>query len=410
MTIERWLTRIFEQAPVATALLEGPDYRIKLANATMYEIWQLPKDNHPVIGQPVFEAFPNIAGIGLEELLAEVRRTNQPIKGVEAPYIRAGNQTAYVNFVYAPIHDERGNVDIVVVATDVTQQVIARQQMKESEDRYRRLTEELADANQELVSSNAAYATINQKLEETNKLLIQSNANLQQFAYVASHDLQEPLRKIEQFGEMLKEKFADQLGEGVDYINRMQTAASRMSALIRDLLAYSRISSQRDTRKVTPLATVLDQVIADLDLRIQETNAKLKIDPLPTVMGDSTQLGQLFQNLLSNALKFRRPDSTPQIQITCQRVTANNLPATVKPAHKTNAYYRIDVVDNGIGFDEKYLDRIFQVFQRLHSRNQFAGTGIGLAICEKVVINHGGAIVATSQPDKGATFSIYLPV
>ena len=127
------------------------------------------------------------------------------------------------------------------------------------------------------------------------------------------------------------------------------------------------------------------------------------------VQGDKSQLGQLFQNLLNNALKFRKTGQTPQISITCQTIAATNLPVAVKPSRAAASYHCIDVADNGIGFDEQYVDRIFQVFQRLHGRSQFAGTGIGLAICEKVTANHGGAITASSQPGEGAIFSVYLP-
>jgi signal transduction histidine kinase len=135
----------------------------------------------------------------------------------------------------------------------------------------------------------------------------------------------------------------------------------------------------------------------------------VEISELPVIFGDPTQLGQLFQNLLSNALKFRREDVTPIISVRAQSVFAPDLPPSVRPARSTHQYYRIDVADNGIGFEEKYLDRMFEVFQRLHGKGEFSGTGIGLAICEKVVTNHGGAITASSQPGQGATFSVYLP-
>ena len=248
-----------------------------------------------------------------------------------------------------------------------------------------------------------------QKLEENNEALSRSNEHLQQFAYVASHDLQEPLRKIQSFGNLLQSQYADQLGEGNDYLDRMQAAAGRMSILIKDLLTFSRISTHQDTAVPVPLTTLVSAVVNDLDLTIQETEAQITIDPLPIIQGDPTQLGQLFQNLLSNALKFRRTGNTPVIQISCQTISASQLPTAVKPALATATYYRIDVADNGIGFDEKFRDRIFQVFQRLHGKSEFAGTGVGLAICEKVAANHGGGITAHSQPGKGAIFSVFLP-
>lgn len=239
--------------------------------------------------------------------------------------------------------------------------------------------------------------------------LQRSNENLRQFAYIASHDLQEPLRKIQQFGDLLKSEYSDQLGPGTAYLDRMQLAASRMSTLIRDLLSYSRIATQQDTTQQVSLRQVIDDVMTDLSLLTDEANSAIRIDSLPTISGDVSQLGQLFQNLLSNALKFRRPDVQPVITISCVTVPADALPDSVQPVRLADAYYRIDVSDNGIGFDEKYLDRIFQVFQRLHTRSEYAGTGVGLAICSKVVANHGGAITARSQPGQGSTFSIYFP-
>uniref|UniRef100_UPI0009AF805B PAS domain-containing protein n=1 Tax=Spirosoma rigui TaxID=564064 RepID=UPI0009AF805B len=275
--------------------------------------------------------------------------------------------------------------------------------------------EELAATNEELESSNEEYAAINEELTESTDLLLRSNDNLQRFAYIASHDLQEPLRKVQQFGDLLRAGYGDQLSDGIEYLTRMQSAASRMSTLIKDLLTFSRIATRQDAHELVSLTELVRQTIDDLDLVITESGAVVTVDPLPTVVGDAGQLSQLFTNLLSNGLKFRRTDELgklvpPQIRFSSRLVLAHELPPGVKPTRMASKYNRIDVADNGIGFDEKYLDRIFQVFQRLHGKNEFAGTGIGLAICEKVVANHGGAITAASQLGEGATFSVYLPV
>ncbi|AUD03846.1 sensor histidine kinase [Spirosoma pollinicola] len=248
-----------------------------------------------------------------------------------------------------------------------------------------------------------------QQLEVSLEDLRRSNENLKQFAYVASHDLQEPLRKVQQFGDLLKRQYAPHLGEGVTYLDRMQLAAHRMSQLIHDLLSYSRIATGSERLESVSLEQVVQEVISDLDVVIDETGAYLDVSPLPTVSGDSSQLRQLFQNLISNALKFRQPNSNPVIHIRAHLIAADTLPDTVRPASGVSKYYKIDVSDNGIGFEEHHVERIFQVFQRLHGRNQYAGTGIGLAICEKVAANHGGTIRAQSSPGMGATFSVYLP-
>ncbi|RAJ96073.1 PAS domain S-box-containing protein [Larkinella arboricola] len=240
--------------------------------------------------------------------------------------------------------------------------------------------------------------------------LQRSNANLEQFAYVASHDLQEPLRKIQAFGDVLLAQYGPQLGGGIDYLQRMQSAASRLSVLIKDLLAFSRISTHRELNTWVSLNEVIQAVLLDLEVGISETNAQIKVAELPVIRGDASQLGQLFLNLFSNAIKFRQADTTPQIRVTCRTLANSQLPASVKPIHLSALYYLIEVTDNGIGFEQKYAERIFQVFQRLHGKSHYAGTGIGLAICARVVANHNGIIRATSEPGSGATFEIYLPV
>ncbi|GAB4030014.1 PAS domain S-box protein [Spirosoma gilvum] len=286
-----------------------------------------------------------------------------------------------------PIRDESGNLLLWVgTATDIHEQ---KQLAASLEEQIQARTEQLMASNYDLR---------------------RSNENLEKFAYIASHDLQEPLRKIQSFGDILKAQHAEGLGDGVDYLERMQTAAARMSLLIKDLLTFSRISTRQEMTAVVSLNRVVAEVIDTLEFAIEQSEAKVQVAALPTVSGDESQLRQLFQNLLSNSLKFQKEGTIPLIQIQTERVKAHELPTAVRPGRSVDAYHRISVSDNGIGFDEKYIDRIFQVFQRLHGRNEFAGTGIGLAICEKVVANHGGAITANSKPGQGATFIVYLPI
>ena len=257
------------------------------------------------------------------------------------------------------------------------------------------------------------------QLELANHELKRSNENLQSFAYVASHDLQEPLRKLISFASILQTQFADTLPPQVsDMLDRMNSSAERMRLLIQDLLAYSRVGTQQDSVKAVKL-TKLIQDLQENELwsALYPHKANLHVGELPTLLADPFQMRQLFQNLLSNALKFCPKGTAPVVSVTSRLVDRAEVPASLlspvragdnKPAG--GAFYEIAVTDNGIGFDEKYLDRIFQVFQRLHGRNQYAGSGIGLAICQKIVERHHGAITATSKPDVGSTFRVFLPV
>ncbi len=258
-----------------------------------------------------------------------------------------------------------------------------------------------------------AIAINNQRLEEMRNQaeetliayateLERSNRELQDFAYVASHDLQEPLRKINSFGDRLHTRYSSLFDDrGRDYLNRMQNAAARMQALIQDLLIYSQVTTTAQPFVSVDLVTVVQDVLSDLETTIEEFNGQVEVDTLPTIEADRTQMGQLFQNLIGNALKFHQKDTTPIVKVQGQCLPDQDC---------GNELCRITVADNGIGFSEKYLDRIFGVFQRLHSRSDYEGTGVGLAICRKIVERHGGTITATSAPEQGTTFIITLPV
>jgi PAS domain S-box-containing protein len=239
--------------------------------------------------------------------------------------------------------------------------------------------------------------------------LMRSNEELQQFAYIASHDLQEPLRKIQAFGDRLKNKYHDQLAEqGSDYIERMQNAAQRMQVLINDLLALSRVKTKVQSFVPMNLAQAAQEVLSDLEVRIQKTGGRVEVGDLPTINADPLQMRQLLQNLIGNALKFHRDEEPPVVKIYGRKLFGEEQQsAGISPA---GDIYQIFVEDNGIGFDEKYLDRIFNVFQRLHSRSEYEGTGMGLAICRKIVEHHGGSITAKSTLGQGTTFIVTLPI
>jgi len=263
--------------------------------------------------------------------------------------------------------------------------------------------------NEELRQNKSQLETSQQQLADDIGELSRSNTELSQFAYVASHDLQEPLRKIQAFSSMLTEQYGPALDANAqDIIRRMQMATGRMQELIRGLLAYSRLNTEKHSFQAVSLSALVAEVQGDLETAIRDRNAQIQIDSLPVIQGNTLQLRQLFQNLLSNALKFTPPDRSPIVRVNTRTIPADQLP--IPNVGKSIHYLEVSVVDNGIGFDDKYVDRIFNLFQRLHGRTEYAGTGIGLAICKKVVDNHGGYLTARSQPGKGATFLMYLPL
>lgn len=245
-------------------------------------------------------------------------------------------------------------------------------------------------------------------LEEVEKKVLEQTREFQEFAYAVSHDLQEPLRKVIAFGDRLREKCALQLGDdGLNYLTRMQDATLRMSALINDLLELSRVSTKARPPVPVNLNAIVSEVLSDLEVLVEKTHGKVEVGALPTIDADPTQMRQLFQNLIGNALKFRKKDVAPLIKVTAEPV-AN--PASSEAAGVNgDRHWRIKVQDNGIGFEEKHREKIFEVFQRLHSRSEYQGSGVGLALCRKIVARHNGSIAAEAAPAMGATFLITVP-
>jgi PAS domain S-box-containing protein len=230
--------------------------------------------------------------------------------------------------------------------------------------------------------------------------LQRSNEELREFAMIASHDLQEPLRKVQMFGDRLKSEFADALGPtGQDYLGRMQNAASRGQALIQGLLAYSRLTTKAPPPSLVDLGVVAAEVVSDLEAQIGQVGGTVEMGPLPAIQGDALQMRQLFQNLVGNALKFHREGVPPVVRVS----------ATIARLQGSLCVWQIEIADNGIGFDERYLDRIFKLFQRLHERGTYEGAGMGLAICRKIAEHHHGAITARSVPGQGTTMLVTLP-
>jgi PAS domain S-box-containing protein len=234
-----------------------------------------------------------------------------------------------------------------------------------------------------------------EELQSALRHLEQSNRELEDFAYVASHDLQEPLRKIQAFGDLLRSKHAAALPDQArDYIERMQSAAKRMQVLINDLLSFSRVTTKAQPFAPVDLAHVAAEVVKDLEIRLHDSGGQITLGAMPVIDADPLQMRQLLQNLAGNALKFHRPDVPPVVEI---------------EGAIEGDRCRLTVTDNGIGFEDKYAERIFTMFERLHGRTQYEGTGIGLAICRKIVERHGGEIRAHGKPGAGATFTVTLP-
>ena len=236
-----------------------------------------------------------------------------------------------------------------------------------------------------------------QRLAEQRRELERSNAALEEFASIASHDLQEPLRKILAFGERLDTSAGPTLaGDARRYLDRMLNAAARMRALIADLLTYSQITTRVQPFGATNLTGVAQEVIADLETVVADAGGRVELGELPMIDADPVQMRQLLQNLLSNAVKYRRKDQPSVVRLSSSSPDAE---------HRT-----ITVADNGIGFNQDYSERIFKMFERLHGRTQYEGSGIGLAMCRRIVERHGGTIAASSRPGHGATFTVTLPV
>ncbi len=248
--------------------------------------------------------------------------------------------------------------------------------------------------NAELRREVAERAAAERALREKTEALSRSNAELEQFAYVASHDLQEPLRMVSSYVQLFEKRYGGQVdAQAEKYIRYAVEGAQRMQALIGGLLEYSRVGQREEATSAVEANAALEQALTNLRRAIDESGAKIAYAPLPAVMAHASQLTQVFQNLVSNALKFRKPGHSPRVEVSCRR---------------EDAFWVFSVSDQGIGIEPQYGDRIFVIFQRLHTRAEYPGTGIGLSICKKVVERHGGRIWMSSQPGKGTTFSFTL--
>lgn len=314
-----------------------------------------------------------------------------------------GYRSGGVDYIYKPI-----NPDLLRVKVGVFVELYRKnQQLMQHEKKLMAINRSLQKEIEERKASEEEVKLLNEKLVENNVHLKSVNEELDQFAYVASHDLQEPLRKIQVFSDKILSK-KNQDEETEKYFKKIIDSSRRMQSLINDLLSFSRHSLASSDFKKTDLNVLVKEAMNELEIEIEKTNAHIQMDGLPIIQVIPSLMQQLFYNLINNAIKFRKKEVSPVITIHTEKMGPEEISRYTKNSH-SNHYYKITVTDNGIGFDDKHADEIFVVFKRLHSYHEFEGTGVGLSICKKIVEKHNGFIIAESEPDKGSTFTIGLP-
>jgi len=384
---ERNLRNTILQAPVAMCIFRGHEHVVEIANKRMLEFWG--KSETDILFKPIFEGLPEAREQGFEMLLNDVYTTGRSFsaEGIPVTLPRNGTiETVFVNFVYEAFCEPDGTISgVMAVAVDVTAQVIAHQKIEEI---VAERTKELADSNENLK---------------------RSNSELGQFAYIASHDLQEPLRKISVFSQMLESAAADSLNERArGYLTKIKNSSARMTNLVRDVLSYSELNTKDDVYEEIDLSEIISGISTDYELLISQKEATITYNDLPVIKAIPLQMSQLFANLIGNALKFTKVESLPRITISASEPTAKELSQAGLPTDVK--YIKLQFKDNGIGINPEYINQIFSIFKRLHRKSDFEGTGIGLAMCKKIVQNHGGEIDAIGSSAAGAVFNIYLPL
>jgi PAS domain S-box-containing protein len=370
---------LIEEAPVATCLFVGREQRIEIANDLMIRYWGKGKS---VIGKPLVEAIPELKDQIFPRILDEVFTSGKTYAAKASPallIIDGVPGTYYFDFTNKPLRNDKGEVyGVMEMAFDVTSEVLARKELEQSEKRYRDL-------------ANQLEALVMERTQD----LKRSNEDLQQFAHVASHDLKEPVRKAKIFASRLRLEFP--LPEKASmYLDKIEHATTRMEAMIDGVLKFSSLNTLDHGPNIFYLKDVINSIIHDLEIPIHANKAHIETGDLPRIHGIEVLFYQLFYNLLNNSLKFSKPSEPPLIKIDCQE--------TEDPNFKC-----LSVEDNGIGFRQEYAVNIFQTFSRLHSKDRFEGTGLGLSLCKKIVERHNGYIEAVGKEGQGAKFLIYLP-
>lgn len=381
---EKQFKDVLVQSPSIFLILKGRDMVINFANQPLLNSWGR---NTDIVGKPLLEVLPELKDQPFPKLLEKVYNTGIPHYGYEekAVLIKEGvPQDVYYNYVYQPNVDGDDSISgVTIMASDITEQVIARKKIEDSEKKYRELTEELE-------------VIVEKRTEE----LRRSNDDLQQFAHVTSHDLKEPVRKFQTFMSILEDEYGNLLpAKGKNYLAKMQHASERMSSMIEGVLNYSLLNEKEHVIQNINLSELIANIEEDLEVMIHQKNAEIKIESLPEIEGSPVLLYQLFYNLIYNSLKFSKPDEPPVINISASPVQQKGI-----------VYTEIVMTDNGIGFDSMYAEKIFDTFTRLHSKDKYEGTGLGLALCKKIAERHHGSISASGAKGQGASFTIWLPL
>lgn len=351
---------------------------------------------------------PNMNGFETAALIYE----REKLKHIPIIFITANNygeenifqgyKSGAVDYIYKPINPDllRAKVNVFVDLYKKNHMLMLQEQSLKS------INKSLEGEINERKASEEKINDLNHKLLQNIERLESANKELDRFAFMASHDLQEPLRKIITFSDRLSSKYSKQIDDEADmYINRIQTAAERMRILIKDILALSKIVADRNSFVETNLNSLVTEVLGEMELRIKEKEAKILVEKLPPLFVNPSLIRSLFQNLISNSLKYSRKNIKPIIRISSEI----SFERTNVETNEKAKYCRIHITDNGIGFDQKDSEQIFSIFKRLHFNSEFEGTGIGLAICKKITDQHNGFISARSKINEGSTFIVSLP-
>lgn len=381
-------------SPVPTGIYIGREMRIQTANEAILQTWDKTSD---VIGKTFREALPELEGQPFYQLLDDVYTTGKSYQAKEdrVDLFRNGRmETTYYNFTYKALKNEFGEIyGVINTGVEVTELVEAKNKIKKAE---------------EILEQQVKLRTL--ELEKVNSDLTHMNEQLKQFAYVASHDLQEPLRKINIYSDRLANGGLSINSENYKtYLNKIISSANRMSNLIHDLLNFSRLDALKNPFTIVNLNDIAEKVKEDFEMMIVQKGAEVTIDHLGSIEANSLQMNQLLYNLLGNALKFSKENVKPVIRIS-SRILTDEEAGEFTSLNKNWQYLELIVSDNGIGFDQQFAKQVFVIFQRLHSNGRFEGTGIGLALCKKIVDHHNGEIFAISTEGEGSAFHIILPL